>query len=330
MASVPYLVLLPTQDSMPARTLVDGVEGMVVMAETSADAIAMCKSLFEQDSNIAWNSATATQIVADTNLHGWTLDIVINTVAGALLGHVAVTGDGSVDPPVAATGSVNVTAGAPSDGDQFDIAGTTYTFKTALTPAAHEVLIGGSAVNAIAHLVGAITFDGGAGTHAGTNYVGTVADPNVTAVVDGTTTKADITALVAGTAGNALVLTAPTNVSTHLAVSGGTLTGGEDTDSFDTMANAAVVALNAGGFGVTNAAYNASTNVLTCAGTADNLGDHQLVVSMYSADRVRDVPVPGLVGTITHEGSVGAALTVALSADNYVIPIVAAGVRQVV
>ncbi len=128
---------------------------------------------------------------------------------------------------VAASGSVNDTAGAPSDGDQFDIGGTTYTFKTALTPAAHEVLIGGSAVNAIAHLVGAITYDGGAGTHAGTNYVGTAPDPNVTAVVDVTTTIADITALRTGYAGNSLILTAPTNVSTNLAVSGATLTAGQ-------------------------------------------------------------------------------------------------------
>lgn len=127
---------------------------------------------------------------------------------------------------VAATGSVNDTAGAPDDGDAFTIGGTEYIFKTALTPAAHEVLIGGSAVNAIAHLVQAVTYDGGAGTHAGTNYVGTAPNANVTAAVDVTTTIADITALRTGHAGNTLGLAATVNVSTNLAVSGALLTGG--------------------------------------------------------------------------------------------------------
>lgn len=229
---------------------------------------------------------------------------------------------------------------------------------------AHNVLIGGTAVNAILHLVQAITYDNGAGTHAGTNYVGTAADPNVTAVVDGVTnTQADITALQPGTRGNALVLTAPTNVSTFLVVSGsGTLAGATGiTPSVSGFAEAMVTALNNAGVGISNAAYNTGTNVLTVAGTGDNIGNYTFSAGFYppslgfnqaqnadspnSADDTEpDVwqdmydneagvqpalgyPVPGFVGTITDGGSSSAALTAALVADTYVTPVVNVAAR---
>lgn len=66
------------------------------------------------------------------------------------------------------TGEARMTMDAqPSDGDTLTIQGVVFTFKTALTPTAGEVLIGGSADVARANLVLAI--NGGAG--AGINYV---------------------------------------------------------------------------------------------------------------------------------------------------------------
>jgi len=324
MASVPFLVMLPTQDSMPARTLVNGVEGMVVMAESTADAIAMCKSQSSADNDVAWDNATATAIVADTDLHGWTLDIVINASdTGALVGHVAVTAGASNDPAVAATGVLTSSENYAAT-DTVTIHGKTYTFVSPIGSTEGNVLVGADEATSIANLAAAINHGAGAGTA----YVAAAANPDVSAVAAAHTLT--VTAKVAGTAANAF----GTTVSMHAPGNGAwgavTLTGGLDADTFDTLAAAAVTALNAGGFGVTHASYNGSSNVLTVAGTADNLGDHDLVVSMLPADRVRDVAVPGLIGTITDEGLSTAALTVALGADNFKIPLLAAGVRQVV
>lgn len=89
----------------------------------------------------------------------------------------------------------------------------------------------------------------------------------------------------------------------------------------DTIAALMVIALNAT-TPIANAAYNSGTNVLTVAGTADNLGDHR--VYAFMAPPGSSVSVPGFVGAITDEGSAGAALTVALAADAYTVPKVTA------
>jgi hypothetical protein len=321
MAATPYLVMVPTQDSMPARTLVNGVEGMVVVAGSTADAKAICKAQFSQDVNALWDNATVTALVADTNLHGWSLDILINNVDGTVKGHVTVVADGTVDGSVAAS-QVLTSSANYSDGETVTIGTRVYTLQGTLTAGDGHVHIGASEAATIGNLHHAINNSGGT---PGTDYNVTAADPLVTATDNGVHALT-VTAKTAGTAGNSI---ATTETSATASWGATTLAGGEDADTFDTMANAAVTALNAGGFGVTHASYNASTNVLTVAGTADNLGDHSLVVSMFSADRVRDVPIPDALGTITDGGSSGAALTVALAADDWPIPIAAAGVRLV-
>ena len=323
MTSKPYLVMLPTQDAMPSRTLVNGVEGMVVMAETSADAIAMCKAQFEQDVDAQWGQATATQIVADTDLHGWTLDIIINTADGLTqVGHVAVTADDVGSAAVAATGVLTSSENYAAT-DTVTIGSKTYTFVSPIGSTEGNVLVGADEATSIANLAAAINHSAGGGT----TYVAAAQNPDVSAVAAAHTLT--VTARVAGTAANATATTVSMHAPGNGAWGAVTLTGGEDADTFDTLANAAVAALNAGGFGVTHASYDASSNVLSVSGTADNLGDHQLLVSMFPADRVRDVAVPGALGAITDLGSAGAALTVALGADNYKIPIAAAGLRKV-
>lgn len=58
----------------------NGVKSAVVIAETSADALAVLKSLYGDDAD--WTNATATEFSAGTDLAGWTLHLeVINPAA---------------------------------------------------------------------------------------------------------------------------------------------------------------------------------------------------------------------------------------------------------
>lgn len=127
---------------------------------------------------------------------------------------------------VAATGTLTSDATAPADGDTVTIGGTVYTFKTALTPAAYEVLIGGSAANALSNLKKAVNVTGVAGA----NYAaGTRRHPTVAAGALTSTTLV-VTAYVPGTAGNAI---ATTEASSHLSWGAATLATGADADGAD-------------------------------------------------------------------------------------------------
>ena len=127
------------------------------------------------------------------------------------------------EPGASATGNVSITA-QPADGNNFVItAGSvfTYTFKTALTPSAGEVLIGGTTAATIANLFAAMT--GGAGS--GTAYAaGTTPLSTSTIVASGPVALViNLTATTPGTGGNAYTLA---KTGANLAISGGTLTGG--------------------------------------------------------------------------------------------------------
>ena len=123
----------------------------------------------------------------------------------------------------------------------------------------------------------------------------------------------------------------------RVAILGGFGTGGDEprtvavvgdaTDNtVDEIAAALVVALNALD-GIANAAYNATTNTLTVAGTADALGDQKLEVSIIPPGG--SASIASLVGTIMDGGVAAADLTVRLPADHAVIPNVLAPVAQV-
>lgn len=121
---------------------------------------------------------------------------------------------------VQASGTITVSA-LPSDGDTFTIGGTIYTFKTALTPTAGQVLIGATALATAQNLFKAMT--GGDG--AGTNYAtGTSAAPSTVYVSIPTSAGViTVTYKTTGTAGNAFTLA---KSGTNLAVSGATLASG--------------------------------------------------------------------------------------------------------
>jgi flagellin len=106
----------------------------------------------------------------------------------------------------------------PAPADTATIAGTTYTFVSALTGAANQVLIGGTTAQSVANLGAAVNAaSGGAGVAYG---AGTVANTNVFASVAGDVIT--FTANLNGTAGNAF-----TTAATTTGVTGaGALTGG--------------------------------------------------------------------------------------------------------
>lgn len=127
----------------------------------------------------------------------------------------------TVGDAVQATQTLTSDATAPSNNDTVTIGGYVYTFKTTLTGAAFEVLIGASAAAALDNLKSAINDSGTAGTHYGT---GTYAHPDVTATTNTDTTQV-VQARNAGTEANAI---ATTETSSHLSWGAATLASGAD------------------------------------------------------------------------------------------------------
>lgn len=117
-----------------------------------------------------------------------------------------------------ADGTLTGTA-IPLNNETVTLGSRTYTFKTTLTGAANEVLIGAGLTNALDNLKAAINGAAGAGTLYGT---GTVAHADIIAGAKTGTTLV-VVAREAGTAGNAL---ASTETSTVFSFGAGALTGG--------------------------------------------------------------------------------------------------------
>jgi hypothetical protein len=109
----------------------------------------------------------------------------------------------------------------PSDGDTVTIGNKTYTFKSALSPTEGEVLIAGSAANALVNLGRAINHTGTPDT----DYKCAAAHTQVEAGT-ATATTLPINALVGGTAANAYETTDTAGV--RLVFTAATLTGGVD------------------------------------------------------------------------------------------------------
>lgn len=162
-------------------------------------------------------------IFTNPDIDGGTIDD--NTIGGttpAAGAFTVLSGSSSVVIPdktpvnaVASVGKITSDATAPSDADTVTIDTKVYTFKTALTPAEGEVLIGVSAAVALDNLKSAINHTGTPDT----DYKCAAVHPTVEA-----TTNADTTQLVAaktkGVAGNAIALA---EASTHLTVDAATL-----------------------------------------------------------------------------------------------------------
>lgn len=113
------------------------------------------------------------------------------------------TSTGAITSGVQAQSVLTSTGTAPADAASATIGTTVYVFKTTLTGAAFEVLIGGSAANALANLKKAINLTGVAGTDYG---VGTTAHPTVVGYTLTTTTLL-VVARVTGTAANSTATT---------------------------------------------------------------------------------------------------------------------------
>jgi len=132
--------------------------------------------------------------------------------------------DISVDDDVSATGTLTLTGNAAND-ETVTTGTDVYTFKTALTPTAGEVLIGATASDSLDNLIAAINLDAGAGT---LYAAGTVANSFVSAAA-GVGDTMDLTALVPGTAANS---TATTETLTNGSFGNATLLGGVDAKNY--------------------------------------------------------------------------------------------------
>ncbi len=115
------------------------------------------------------------------------------------------------------TGTVTFSVAPPANNDTVVVQGRTYTFKTALTGVADEVLIGATFTTAAQNFKAAINHEAGEGTLYG---AGTA--PNIYVVASGAAAAITLTAIRIGTSGNVTL----TKVATNIAVSGATLTGG--------------------------------------------------------------------------------------------------------
>lgn len=119
---------------------------------------------------------------------------------------------------VKATQTLTSNGTAPTAADTVVVGGTTYTFRTTLTPTEGEVLIGASAATALANLKSAINHTGTPDT----DYKCAAANTQV----EGTTltsTTLLVRALLAGTPGNSI---ASTDTAATLSWGAATLTGG--------------------------------------------------------------------------------------------------------
>ena len=85
---------------------------------------------------------------------------------------------------------------APADGSTVTIGGVTYTWKTALTPSAGQVLINGTADAALLNLIRAINHSGTAGTDYANSGTTAVANPLVSAATSVTSHSFAVTPLV--------------------------------------------------------------------------------------------------------------------------------------
>ena len=133
----------------------------------------------------------------------------------ALLDQCLVTGYGGVR----ATGTITSSGTTVANNDTITIDGTTYTWKTTLTPAANEVLIGANAAANLSNLAAAISGWGVANTNygSGTTLKGTVQVSGLTSTV------LTLTAYYGGTGGNSIAMS---KSAAQITLSGATLSGG--------------------------------------------------------------------------------------------------------
>lgn len=136
---------------------------------------------------------------------------------------VAYTGTAGVTPgPVFTPKGTVVGLLQPADGDTVTLGTVTYTFKTALTPTAGQVLINGSLAAAVLNLQRAINHTGTPGTDYANSGVTAVVNPDVSADPAVANTFVIYSKYAAPTAAQAVTsASAPTKVNVGQAAIGG-------------------------------------------------------------------------------------------------------------
>lgn len=225
-------------------------------------------------------SNTAQNTFLSDGVTSTTIGVTTGTLSAATLG--LTPGTSIVNTPaVQATDTINI-VGQPSDGEVVTIAGTAYTFKTALTASttANQVLIGASGITAANNLAAAITGGTGSGTLYGSL---TVTNANTTAAAsNGVVTLTAISGTQPGASGNTLTVADSGTASGNVYISSPTFTGGANaasgnvtvTNTLSTAADAqatlglinsaiASVASLRGTLGATVNRLTAASNVIT-------------------------------------------------------------------
>lgn len=198
-----------------------------------------------------------------------------------------------------ATATLTV-SGTPTDGDQVQVGNRSYVFRTTLTnggTAPDEVLIQGSAANALINLKAAINNSGTAGTQYGTGNLANLLVSGTTL----TTTTLVVQSLVLGTSGNRIAATVP--VGSVESWSSAFLSGGVDPVPYQVLIGAAVTN------SMTNlaAAVNGTSQGSLCS---TGTGAHPQVTATSTATTVvlaaRDYSVTNasVATTVTSTGSV--------------------------
>lgn len=327
MASNAYLLQLPDPNSMPSRTLRDGVSAMAINAESVADARAMAKAQYGNDVNAMWDAADATSVAADADMSGWKFRVRLVSPAGVVVFDETAEADGATDDFVAATGTLTLTPGAIAD-DKVQIDGVYYQFAADPTSdgsadgsSGHpwQVDVGSDDEGSLANLLAAINASGTAGT---TYSTALTIHPTVTATASDATTLS-AAAKVKGSAANSISTTVVV-VSSDDGLAWGATTLEDGVGAVDLPSGLAMkmVALLNADAAIDGAAFDDATHTITVAETTDALGDHRIFAYFIPAEADEDelIGIPGFIADKTDDGDSGDALELVIAADTHTIP----------
>lgn len=157
--------------------------------------------------------------VARTVSAGADLDLPIYSVVSIIAGVLALAVSGTAAG--SASGTITLSVAVPSADETVTIDGRVYTFKAAVTTVADEVLIGADLTATAANLASAIN---ATAADSGVKF-GSLTTANVDVRATSSAGVVTVIARDAGDEGNAITLA---ETGANIAVSGATLTGGDD------------------------------------------------------------------------------------------------------
>lgn len=229
---------------------------IVVTGNTFRHAAPVNCVLFESSNNVIFSNNIITSEIGASGAHrgvSWASSSA--TASGFVASGNIIKGDqayAKVRFKTRASGTLTFSGNA-SNNETVTIGSTTYTFKTTLTPAANEVLVGASAEDSLQNLCDAVSLGGGAGIRYASS---TVANTQAFLAKTNAAATATCYAIAPGTGGNSL---ATTETMASGSWGGATLSGGTQVSS---NLDCVVRALNPGTGG----------NSITIATVADGTG----------------------------------------------------------